>query len=89
MTCCATATLTVRIPAEINTRGIENVAIGTFEIGQISLKYKTERNGVWKIHPVSLTEPQEKSISRSVRARVINLLTATPFFKVVFTDEFE
>ena len=86
---CATATLTVRIPAEINTRGIRNVAIGGFEIGQISLKYKTERNGVWKIHPVSLTEPQEKAISRSVRARVINLLTATPFFKVIFTDEFE
>ena len=89
LTSCATATLTVRSPAEINTRGIRNVAIGWFEIGQISLKYKTERNGVWKIHPVSLTEAQEKSISRSVRARVINLLTATPFFKVVFTDEFE
>ena len=89
LTSCATATFTARIPAEINTRGIRNVAIGGFEIGQISLKYKTERNGVWKIHPVSLTEPQEKSIRRSVRARVINLLTATPFFKVVFTDEFE
>ena len=68
---------------------IKNVAVGGFEIGHILLKYKTERNGVWKTHPVLLNEEQQKSISRSVRARVINLLTATPYFKVVFTDEFE
>ncbi|HBL56196.1 MAG: tetratricopeptide repeat protein [SAR324 cluster bacterium] len=68
---------------------IKNVAVGGFEIGHILLKYKTERNGVWKTHPVLLNEDQQKSISRSVRARVINLLTATPYFKVVFTDEFE
>jgi len=53
------------------------------------LKYKTERNGVWQTHPVLLNEEQQKSISRSVRARVINLLTATPYFKVIFSDEFE
>jgi len=88
-TSCAKATLTVRSPAEINTMDIKNVAVGGFEIGHILLAYKTERNGVWKTHPVLLNEDQQKSISRSVRARVINLLTATPYFKVVFTDEFE
>jgi len=86
---CAKATLTVRSPAEINTRKIKNVAVGGFEIGRIMLKYKTERNGVWQTHPVLLNEEQQKSISRSVRARVINLLTATPYFKVIFSDEFE
>ena len=89
LTSCAKATLTVRSPAEINTRDIRNIAVGKFEIGQISLKYKTERNGIWQTHPVLLNEAQQKSISRSVRARVINLLTATPYFKVVFSDEFE
>ena len=86
---CAKATLTVRSPAEINTRKIKNVAVGGFEIGQMMLKFKTERNGVWQTHPVLLSEEQQKSISRSVRARVINLLTATPYFKVIFSDEFE
>ena len=86
---CAKATLKVRSPAEINTRDIRKIAVGKFEIGQISLKYKTERNGIWQTHPVLLNVAQQKSISRSVRARVINLLTATPYFKVVFSDEFE
>ena len=86
---CAKATLTVRSPAEINTRKIKNVAVGGFEIGQMMLKFKTERNGVWQTHPVLLSDEQQKSISRSVRARVINLLTATPYFKVIFSDEFE
>ena len=86
---CAKVTLTVRSPAEINTSKIKNVAVGGFEIGQIILKFKTERNGVWQTHPILLSEEQQKSISRSVRARVINLLTATPYFKVIFSDEFE
>ena len=86
---CAKATLTVQSPAEINTRKIRNIAVGGFEIGHIMLKFKTERNGVWQTHPVFLNDEQQKSISRSVRARVINLLTATPYFKVIFSDEFE
>ncbi len=86
---CAKATLTVQSPAEINTRKIRNIAVGGFEIGHIMLKFKTERNGVWQTHPVLLNDEQQKSISRSVRARVINLLTATPYFKVIFSDEFE
>ncbi len=86
---CATATLNVRSPAEINTREIKKVAVGGFEIGQIVMKYKTERNGAWEMYPVLLSEAQQKTISRSVRARVINMLTSTPYFKVVFTDEFE
>ena len=86
---CAKATLTVQSPAEINTRKIKNIAVGGFEIGHIMLKFKTERNGVWQTHPVFLNDEQQKSISRSVRARVINLLTATPYFKVIFSDEFE
>ena len=86
---CARAKLTVLSPAEINTIGINNVAVGKFEIANIMLKFKTERNGIWETHPITLADAQKKSISRSVRARVINLLTSTPYFKVIFTDEFE
>ena len=86
---CARAKLTVRSPAEINTMGINNVAVGKFEIASIMLKFKTERNGVWETHPITIGEAQKKSIGRSVRARVVNLLTSTPYFRVIFTDEFE
>ena len=90
LTNCTTSKLTsVRSPAEINTKDIRKVAIGTFEIGQLAIKFKTERNGVWKTHAVLLNEEQRKTISRSIRSRIINLLTSTPYFKVVFTDEFE
>jgi len=90
LTNCATSKLTsVRSPAEINTKDIRKVAIGTFEIGQLAIKFKTERNGVWKTHAVLLNEEQRKTIGRSIRSRIINLLTSTPYFKVVFTDEFE
>ena len=86
---CATATLKIQSPAEINTDKIVNVAVGSFEIGGMSLKYKSERNGVWQTHLVKMNEDEKKSISRSIRARVVNLLTETYFFKVVFSDEFE
>ena len=90
LTNCATSKLTsVSSPAEINTKDIRKVAIGTFEIGQLSIKFKTERNGVWKTHAVLLNEEQRKTIGRSIRSRIINLLTSTRYFKVVFTDEFE
>ena len=90
LTSCAAATLSsVRSPAEINTKEIRKVAVGTFEIGKLAIKFKTERNGVWKTHSVLLNEEQQRTISRSIRSRVINLLTSTPYFKVEFTDEFE
>ena len=73
LTSCATATLSVRSPAEINTREIRKVAVGSFEIGQLAIKFKTERNGAWETHPVLLNEEQQKTISRSIRSRVINL----------------
>ena len=86
LTSCAAATLSVRSPAEINTKEIRKVAVGSFEIGQLAIKFKTERNGAWKTHPVLLNEEQQNTISRSIRSRVINLLTSTPYFKVEFTD---
>mgnify|MGYP001207405396 CR=1 FL=1 len=71
------------------TLNIKNLAVGEFNIQQIFLKYKTERNGVWETHNITLEKSHQKSISRSIRARVVNLLTSTPYFNVIFSDEFE
>ena len=38
---CARAGMTVRSPAEIDTRTIRNVAVGKFEVGLIQEKIKT------------------------------------------------
>ena len=46
---CARAGMTVRSPAEIDTRTIRNVAVGKFEVGLIQEKIKTERNTVGAI----------------------------------------
>jgi len=86
---CAKTSLTVQVPAEISTQDIRNVAVGTFEIGSIQEQFKTERKGVWVNREVSLSQAQKDSISRAVRARVINLLTEVPYFNVVFSDEFQ
>lgn len=85
---CAKTTLTVLSPAEINTEGIKTVAVGNFEVGVITSRFKSEREGGWISYPVELSDEQKQTISRAVRARVVNLLTTTPYFKVVFSDEF-
>ena len=65
LTSCTAATLSsVRSPAEINTKDIRKVAVGNFEIGQMEIKFKTERNGAWETHPVFLNEEQQNSITR-------------------------
>jgi len=87
--CTKEVQIRVSKPAEINTTDLKNIAVGGFEIGEIILNYKTERKGVWETYPVLLNASHQKSISRSIRARVVNLLTATPYFRVIFTDEFE
>jgi hypothetical protein len=68
---CARAGMTVRSPAEIDTRTIQNVAVGKFEVGLIQEKIKTERNGYWTIRTIPLSEKQKTAISRAVRARVV------------------
>ncbi|MBI11847.1 MAG: tetratricopeptide repeat protein [SAR324 cluster bacterium] len=85
---CAKAGMTVRSPAEIDTRTIRNVAVGKFEVGLIQEKIRTERNGNWGSRTILLSEEQKEAISRAVRARVINLLGSTPYFQLNFSDEF-
>ncbi len=85
---CATARLTVQNPAEIDTTAIRTVAVGHFEVERLESRVTTERNGNWNSLPRRFTPEQTAAISRAVRARVINLLTETPYFQVVFTDEF-
>ncbi len=89
VTACTRAGFTVRNPAEIDARDIRNVAVGTFEVGTIRETVKTERGGQWIVQSIPLSDARKAAVSRAVRARVINLLTSTPYFKVIYTDEFE
>ena len=41
--CAKEAQIKIFSPAEINTINLKNIAVSEFEIGQILLKYKTER----------------------------------------------
>tara|TARA_Y100001970_G_scaffold234334_1_gene292604 strand:+ start:2459 stop:3616 length:1158 start_codon:yes stop_codon:yes gene_type:complete len=87
--CTKEAQIKVFSPAVINTQNIKNISVGEFEIKQIILKYKTERNGIWVTKNIVLDKSYQKSISRSIRARVVNLLTETIYFRAIFDDEFE
>ncbi len=86
--CAPKAKITVLSPAEIETRGIKTVAIGSFEIGYIQESVQVERNGEWKTRTVPLTKRQKQAIARQIRAKIVNVLGATPYFSLVYTDEF-
>jgi hypothetical protein len=75
-------------PAEIETKGIKKVAVGKFELAYVNESYKEERIGVWETRRLKLTAKQKEAISQQVRARVINALGLTPYFSLVYTDEF-
>ena len=81
--------LTMRTPAEIDTSQIQTVAVGRFEVGRLHAVRRAEREGRWVEHEIRFSPAQQEAIARTVRARVVNLLTATPYFRVVFTEEFE
>ena len=57
---CARAGMTVRSPAEIDTRTTRNIAVGKFEVGLIQEKIKTERNGNWSIRTIPLSKEQNQ-----------------------------
>ncbi|MDP7318712.1 MAG: hypothetical protein QGH12_11110, partial [SAR324 cluster bacterium] len=87
--CAPTPLLTMQTPAEIDTSQIQTVAIGRFEVGHVHAVHRAEREGIWESHELPFSPEQQDAIARTVRARVVNLLTATPYFRVVFTEEFE
>jgi hypothetical protein len=86
--CAPKVNISVQMPAEINTEGIKKVAIGKFEIAYIEESVQLERNGVWVTRQIKLTKEQKVAISDQIRAKIINVLGATPYFSLVYTDEF-
>lgn len=88
MGCTPQIQLLVKQPATVNTNKIRRVAIGTFEIASVQEAYYSERKGVWEMHSVPLTSVEKQAIGRAVRDQVIHLLTTTPYFEVVYTEEF-
>ena len=87
---CASKTQKILVlkPAEIETKGIKKVAVGKFELAYVNESYKEERDGVWETRRLKLTTKQKEAVSQQVRARVINALGLTPYFSLVYTDEF-
>ncbi|MBU2510112.1 tetratricopeptide repeat protein [bacterium] len=86
--CAEKIQLSIVNPPEVDTTGIKKVAVGRFEIAYVNYLQKTERNGVWKTERVDLTKDQLDSLSNQIRARVISLLSTTPYFNLVYTDKF-
>lgn len=86
--CVPKTKILVQVPAEISTKGIKKVAIGSFEIAMLDQAIQVERNGVWHTKKVELTPEQKDQVSKQIRAKVVNVLGATPYFSLVYTDEF-
>ncbi|MBU2643398.1 tetratricopeptide repeat protein [bacterium] len=86
--CAPKVRLTVTQPAEVDTTRIRKVAIGSFEVVSVNQVFKVERNGQWQIKNVGLNQEQQQALSNQIRARVVNLLSTTPYFQLVYTDEF-
>ena len=87
--CASKINLQVVKPAEVDTRNIKKVAIGSFEIIEVNRAFKIERNGKWQIKKIVLTVKQKIALSNQIRARVVNLLSTTPYFNLEYTDEFQ
>ncbi len=80
--------LSVLSPAEVNTKGIRKVAVGTFELAEVNTIYKLERNGKWKTKKTRLSNAEKDILSKQIRARVVSLLSTNPYFQLVYHDEF-
>ena len=87
--CAQKIRIKVTRPSEVDTTGIQKVAIGNFEVVSINQMFKVERNGQWQIKKIPLNQEQKKALSNQIRARVVNLLSTTPYFQLVYTDEFQ
>ncbi|MCP4757328.1 MAG: tetratricopeptide repeat protein [Proteobacteria bacterium] len=87
--CAPKIRIKVLNPAEVDTTGIKKVAVGNFEIVEVNRVFKMERNGEWQTKEIAMTDEQKKALSNQIRARVVNLLSTTPYFQLVYTDEFQ
>ncbi|MEL0160736.1 MAG: tetratricopeptide repeat protein [Deltaproteobacteria bacterium] len=86
--CSEKTSLQIFQPAEIDTSGIQRIAIGVFEIGVVQENIAVERAGDWTKKSAKLTDEERQILSRNIRTRITNQLTKVPFFEVLLTDEF-
>lgn len=87
--CAPKVQILVQSPAEISTKGIKNVAIGSFEVVMLNQSAQIERDGKWQTKKISVTPEQKRHIAKQVRAKIVNVLGASSYFSLVYTDEFE
>lgn len=87
--CAPKVQILVQSPAEISTKGIKNVAIGSFEVVMLDQTTQIERDGKWQAKQISVSPAQKRQIAKQVRANIVNVLGASSYFSLVYTDEFE
>ncbi len=87
--CVQKVRIRVTKPAEVSTAGIRKVAIGSFEVVSVNQSFKIEQNGQWQTKSIKMDPAQKKALSNQIRARVVNLLSTSPYFQLVYTDEFQ
>ena len=86
--CAPKVKIPVQSPAEISTIGIKKVAIGSFEVAMADRSAHIERNGEWRVERMELTPEGKERIAKQIRAKVVNALSLSSYFSLVYTDEF-
>ena len=86
--CAPKVKIPVQSPAEISTIGIKKVAIGSFEVAMADRSAHIERNGEWRVERMELTQEGKERIAKQIRAKVVNALSLSSYFSLVYTDEF-
>ena len=74
-------------PAEIGITGVKRVAVANFEIEEIRRVTHLERNGEWNRHSAEIPNALKTAIAKQIRGKVINLLSSSPSFEIVYSDE--
>jgi len=86
--CSKTVQLRFSQPAEVQTGGIKTVAVANFQIMEIKRISSLERNGKWQSRSRVLSSALKQAIAKQVRGKVINLLSTSPSFELIYADEF-
>ncbi len=85
--CVSKVKLEVAKPAKINTSGIQRVVVTQFKIKNFRYRQLVERNGSWQVQEVPFSQEQRQAMARLVRGKVVNFISKSPSFEVVYSDK--
>ena len=85
--CVSKVKLEVAQPAKINTSGIQKVVVTQFQVKGIRYRQLVERNGNWTVKEIRLSQSQNQAIARLVRGKIVNFISKSPSFEIVYSDK--